>query len=92
MAQEPEFEIIIGNRQLIAVMAIVILVVGVFFALGYFAGHSAAPAPSPQPTVEEKPADTDEQQPADSEDDDDESKSDTSTAAIRGSCRAAPYG
>jgi outer membrane biosynthesis protein TonB len=40
-----EFELILGNRQLISVFLIIVILVGVFFAMGYIVGrNSAAPA------------------------------------------------
>jgi outer membrane biosynthesis protein TonB len=40
-----EFELILGNRQLISIFLIIVILVGVFFAMGYIVGrNSAAPA------------------------------------------------
>lgn len=41
---EGEFEIVLGNRQILAVFAIVILLMGLFFSLGYLAGKRSAGA------------------------------------------------
>lgn len=42
---EGEFELILGNRQIIAVFIIVLLLMGLFFSIGFLAGRrSAAPA------------------------------------------------
>jgi len=42
---EGEFELILGNRQLISVFLIVVILLGVFFAMGYIIGrNSASPA------------------------------------------------
>lgn len=42
---EGEFELILGNKQIIAVFVIVLLLMGLFFSIGFLAGRrSAAPA------------------------------------------------
>ncbi|MEJ5368676.1 MAG: hypothetical protein WHT08_10180 [Bryobacteraceae bacterium] len=42
---EGEFELVLGNRQILAVFVIVLLLMGLFFSLGYLAGkHSAGTA------------------------------------------------
>jgi hypothetical protein len=38
-----EFELILGNRQLMSVFFIVLILLGVFFALGYIVGRNASP-------------------------------------------------
>lgn len=44
---EGEFELILGNRQLISVFLIVVILLGVFFSMGYIVGrNSAAAAPA----------------------------------------------
>jgi cell division septation protein DedD len=43
-SDEGEFELILGNRQLISVFLIVVVLLGVFFSMGYIVGrNSAAP-------------------------------------------------
>jgi cell division septation protein DedD len=42
--EEHEFELILGNRQLLSVLIIVILLLGFVFALGFLAGRSAGGA------------------------------------------------
>jgi len=62
---EGEFELILGNKQLISVFLIVVVLLGVFFSMGYIVGrNSAAPSAEaarntakPVPT-EAPPADT----------------------------------
>jgi cell division septation protein DedD len=52
MAQEDgEFELILGNKQLLSVLFIIIVLLGVFFAMGFLAGRSTSPtlAGSPKP-------------------------------------------
>ena len=41
---EGEFELILGNRQLISVFLIVVILLGVFFSMGYIVGRNSAPA------------------------------------------------
>jgi cell division septation protein DedD len=62
---EGEFELVLGNRQLFSVLGIVVILLGIFFAMGFFAGKSvgqtsanstAAPAPVEQaPLVVDSP-------------------------------------
>jgi len=56
-----EFELILGNRQLMAVFFIVVLLLAVFFALGYIVGRPSGPIAVPEVAshrTETKPADT----------------------------------
>ncbi|MGD0296729.1 MAG: hypothetical protein ABSE86_06390 [Bryobacteraceae bacterium] len=64
-SDEGEFELILGNRQLISVFLIVVVLLGVFFSMGYIVGrNSAAPAAEAAHNggktvaVESPPADT----------------------------------
>lgn len=41
---EGEFELILGNRQLVSVFLIVVILLGVFFSMGYIVGRNASPA------------------------------------------------
>jgi cell division septation protein DedD len=41
--EDGEFELILGNKQLFSVLFIVIVLLGVFFAMGFLAGRSTAP-------------------------------------------------
>jgi cell division septation protein DedD len=41
---EGEFELILGNRQLISVFLIVVILLGVFFSMGYIVGRNSSPA------------------------------------------------
>lgn len=44
MAREDgEFELILGNKQLLSVLFIIIVLLGVFFAMGFLAGRSTSP-------------------------------------------------
>lgn len=47
-----EFELILGNRQLISVFLIVVILLGVFFSMGYIVGRNSAPAASPSTTAQ----------------------------------------
>jgi cell division septation protein DedD len=60
-----EFELILGNRQLMSVFFIVVILLGVFFAMGYIVGRNSSPVgtpdvasarPEPKSTVVESPA------------------------------------
>ncbi len=41
---EGEFELVLGNRQLFSVLGIVVILLGIFFAMGFFAGKSVGQA------------------------------------------------
>jgi cell division septation protein DedD len=47
-----EFELILGNRQLISVFLIVVILLGVFFSMGYIVGRNSAPAASTSTTAQ----------------------------------------
>jgi cell division septation protein DedD len=51
--EDGEFELILGNRQLMSVFFIVVILLGVFFAMGYIVGRGATPPqhedPAPEP-------------------------------------------
>lgn len=51
---EGEFELILGNKQIIAVFVIVLLLMGLFFSIGFLAGRRSASAPD---TAGKTPAD-----------------------------------
>ncbi len=63
--EDGEFELILANRQLLSVFFIVVILLGVFFTMGYIVGRnsaplvsdaSAAPKPDTKPPVIETPA------------------------------------
>src|SRR5262249_11033090 len=64
--EEGEFELVLANRQLLSVFFIVVILLGVFFTMGYIVGRSSGPvttadATSPKrsdtkPLVVESPA------------------------------------
>jgi cell division septation protein DedD len=41
--EEGEFELILGNKQLLSVFFIVVILLGVFFTMGYMVGRSSSP-------------------------------------------------
>jgi cell division septation protein DedD len=41
--EDGEFELILGNRQLLSVFFIVVILLGVFFTMGYIVGRNSAP-------------------------------------------------
>jgi cell division septation protein DedD len=43
-----EFELVLGNRQLISGFFIVVILFGIFFAMGYIVGRNSAPSPRMQ--------------------------------------------
>lgn len=51
--EEGEFELVVGNRQLLSVVFIMFVLFGVMFTLGYFFGRSSAPEPASQAKVAE---------------------------------------
>jgi outer membrane biosynthesis protein TonB len=62
--EDGEFELILGNRQLLSVFFIVVILLGVFFTMGYIVGRNsgtvtadaaATPAPEGKPQVVETP-------------------------------------
>jgi cell division septation protein DedD len=54
--EEGEFELVLGNRQLLSVFFIVVVLLGVFFTMGYILGRNAAPlAPAVTQTASPKP-------------------------------------
>lgn len=71
--EDGEFELILGNRQLLSVFFIVVILLGVFFTMGYIVGRNsgtltadvaATPAPDSKPPLVEPPAKIAETAPA----------------------------
>ena len=69
---EGEFELVLGNRQLISVFLIVVILLGVFFSMGYIVGRNSPPPlaaetarndKAPQPETATPTPDTSAQQP-----------------------------
>lgn len=56
-----EFELVLGNRQLLSVFGIVVVLLGIFFTMGYIVGRSSSPikpieiasanSPAPEPAA-----------------------------------------
>ena len=42
--EDGEFELVLGNKQLLSVFFIMVVLLGVFFMMGYIAGRNSAPA------------------------------------------------
>lgn len=78
--EEGEFELVLGNRQLISVFLIVVVLLGVFFSMGYIVGRNSSTATDTARTEKPKP-DPD----ADSSD-----NSDTPPAAADSTPQSAP--
>ena len=62
--EEGEFELVLGNKQLLTVFFIVVVLLGIFATMGYIVGRSTVPAPveakaTPSPLIVDptKPSD-----------------------------------
>jgi cell division septation protein DedD len=53
---EGEFELILGNRQLISVFLIVVVLLGLFFSMGYVVGRNSSPTAAPETARADKPS------------------------------------
>ncbi len=62
--EDGEFELVLGNRQLLSVFFIVVVLLGIFFTMGYIVGRNSAPLggvetaqrTEPKPLVVDSPA------------------------------------
>ena len=57
--EDGEFELILGNRQLLSVFFIVVILLGVFFTMGYIVGRNSGTVSAevtPTPSVDARPA------------------------------------
>jgi type IV secretory pathway VirB10-like protein len=54
---EGEFELVLGNRQLFSVLGIVVILLGIFFAMGFFAGRSVGQASANSTATSQRPID-----------------------------------
>jgi len=45
--EDGEFELLLGNRQLMSVFFIVVILLGIFFAMGYIVGRNSSPVGAP---------------------------------------------
>jgi cell division septation protein DedD len=55
--EEGEFELVLGNRQLLSVFFIVVVLLGVFFVMGYILGKNSSPAPGTEIATDRKSMD-----------------------------------
>jgi cell division septation protein DedD len=53
--EDGEFELILGNRQLLSVFFIVVILLGVFFTMGYIVGRNSTPLGSTEVATAHKP-------------------------------------
>ena len=53
---EGEFELVLGNRQLISVFLIVVILLGVFFSMGYIVGRNSSPTEVARNVASVKPS------------------------------------
>ncbi|MFB3827719.1 MAG: SPOR domain-containing protein [Bryobacteraceae bacterium] len=51
-----EFEMVLGNKQLLSGFFVVVILFGVFFTMGYIVGRNSAPAAQPAETAAAPPA------------------------------------
>lgn len=42
-AEQREFELVLGNKQLLSLLFVVVVLLGIFFAMGYVVGKNSAP-------------------------------------------------
>lgn len=61
---EGEFELILGNKQLLSVFFIVVVLLGVFFSMGYIMGRNSNPVVAEAPKSNEPPLIVDASKPS----------------------------
>lgn len=49
--QDGEFEVLLGNKQLLSIFFIVVILLGVFFTMGYILGRNSSPGQAPAATA-----------------------------------------
>jgi len=52
--EDGEFELILGNKQLLSMFFVVVILLGVFFIMGYIVGRNSAPLTSGEPIMAKK--------------------------------------
>lgn len=52
--EDGEFELILGNKQLLGMFFVVVVLLGVFFIMGYVVGRNSAPLANGEPTTARK--------------------------------------
>jgi outer membrane biosynthesis protein TonB len=55
--EDGEFELVLGNRQLLSVFFIVVILLGVFFTMGYIVGRNSSPVGGTEVASAHKPED-----------------------------------
>ena len=55
--EDGEFELVLGNKQLLSMFFVVVVLLGVFFVMGYIVGRNSAPLATAEPSQARK-ADT----------------------------------
>src|ERR1700722_8138540 len=56
--EDGEFELVLGNRQLLSGFFVVVILFAVFFVMGYIVGRNSAPAPKLAANSDASPAGT----------------------------------
>src|SRR5690349_4074269 len=65
--EDGEFELILGNRQLLSVFFIVVVLLGVFFTMGYIVGRNSTPMSVEAHPRDSKPIEVESARPAPSQ-------------------------
>ncbi len=52
--EDGEFELVLGNKQLLSMFFVVVILLGVFFVMGYIVGRNSAPLANAEPTIARK--------------------------------------
>ncbi len=52
--EDGEFELVLGNRQLLSMFFVVVVLLGVFFVMGYIVGRNSAPLTNAEPSTARK--------------------------------------
>jgi outer membrane biosynthesis protein TonB len=52
--EDGEFELVLGNKQLLSMFFVVVVLLGVFFVMGYIVGRNSAPLATPEPSIARK--------------------------------------
>jgi cytoskeletal protein RodZ len=54
--EDGEFELVLGNKQLLSMFFVVVVLLGVFFVMGYVVGRNSAPLLSAEPSHKAEPS------------------------------------
>jgi cell division septation protein DedD len=87
---EGEFELVLGNRQLISVFVIVVVLLGLFFSMGYIVGRNSSPATAENARIEKPKPDQDTDSGASTADSPSDDSTPPSSAAPPASDSATP--